>query len=214
MTSTDEIVRTTRLGRFDALAQALAFEMTMVDEHVWQAVTIFEDGVRRRFKDGEGEEFSLDYDVRADRIEVRGHYPQLPDGRPWYPGSARLESDAITVAATRTPRAIAQDIARRFLPTYRAYLVKASEARASQIDWRSKTQVTYDKIVAASGGTIRPQTAKAGSDNEITERIYNVGGVSYGTLRVNGDSVRFDQFSVTPEFAVKIAALMAQERVK
>jgi hypothetical protein len=156
-----------------------------------------------------GENFSLSYDRHKNRIHVSGNWPAMPDGRFWYPRYGD-ESPGITVSADRAPDAVAKDIARRFLPAYRTLLAKArAEVRGAQ-EYRNATERNFAELVAAGAPYIRPHQGQNNGD-ERTASIYDAPGVSYGTIRVGGQSVQFDRLSMTPEFATKFAAFIAAQ---
>lgn len=95
--------------------------------------------------------------VKPGRIHVSGWWPSYdrPSGgsvehfRPW----RGKEPKAITMAATRPPAALAQDILRRYLPDYLPEFGRQAENKAQFIAHRATEDAVVDKLAAIAGAT-------------------------------------------------------------
>lgn len=153
------------------------------------------------------EQIHLGLDEYKNRVSVSANWPKLPDGSSWLPRQRHGEAPSITVDATKPVEQIARDIVRRFLPEYRRLLALALEDVASSTKYRDDTKAAFDEVVAASKGYLQPSTngREPGSAN-----IHGAPGIGYGSIRVSANSVTFDHFSTSVEFAKRLFALIEQ----
>ncbi len=158
-----------------------------------------------------GERFSLGLDDYKRRVTVYATYGTMPDGRRWVPRDRVRDAvdPAPTISADKAPDLIAKEIGRRFLPDYRTYLDLYRADVADATAFRAATSALFDDIVALGNGWIKPNTRNDERSTERTASLYDAPGITYGELRVSGDSVRIE-LSATPEFAKRFAALLAR----
>ena len=157
-----------------------------------------------------GERFWLSVDEYQRRLTVHGTYGTMPDGRMWMPRDRVRDAvdPSPTMSADKPADQIARDIARRFLPDYRQHLAQFRADVADAIAFRNRTASLFDELVALGNGWIKADARHDARSTERTASLYNAPGISYGNLRVSGDSVRIE-VSVSPEFAKRFAALLA-----
>ena len=151
----------------------------------------------------------LSFDRYKGRINVSGLYGQTPKGGYWTPRSHTRDarSEDISVSRDRSPLSIARDIARRFLPVYREYLTwyrqDCQQMEKHQID----TRELFDLLVATSGDRLPRRPHDMRDPDSLSTSVYDLNGVSYGTIRVSGDHVRIE-LSCNAAFALRFAALL------
>lgn len=107
----------------------------------------------------------------------------------------------ISVALNRPARAIAADIARRFLPeatvVYQKMVHRIGEANA----YEASTKGLLERLAAATGEKARPHS---------TELYLHGRGDTYARMSVQGESVRFESMSVPGSIALEIVKLLKE----
>lgn len=166
------------------------------------------------FISNDGERIWLWIEEYKRRIEARGSYGQLPNGRQWIPRDANLEDPQPSVSADKAPTQIAADIFRRLLPGYRvnlaAYRFRLKEAQ----DYKSRTLSLAAELTELSGGAIifptTPHRNGPISDEQVGDFYHPA--INYGSIRVWDDGVRLE-ISMTGAGA-KLFAAMLKVKVK
>ena len=155
-----------------------------------------------------GEKLTLSvtsYGSQTGRIEVRGDYPRGPDGEYLadnYVNGNRLAPPRISVNGNRAGNLIAKDIERRFLPGYRALLVKVNELKASRETHKNKMEHNVQALRAVYGGALN-----RGSDG-FSLPFVNLG--AYGDVEsVSGESASIKLSSLPIELAKKVLQVLA-----
>lgn len=159
-----------------------------------------------------GERLSLSYDSYRNRITASGVYGSKPNGGGmWMPRDHTYNTSDVSIGVNpdRAPAVIAKEIARRLLPTYREYLGWYREDCARARTYDATTRATFDQLVAASGGLLRAHQSNGRRDAgaDLSAHLSDVAGVSYGSIRVSGDSVRFE-LSTNAACALRLAAAL------
>lgn len=210
----DKTAAATKAAAFRDIAAQIAIELSIVDEHPWILAprVVHEMGGERSpelVHDDEAIDLTLDGYGKRGRIGVSGSWPRLPDGS--YLSARQLDADGyapITVASDKPPAQIARDIARRFLPGYRALLAKARDRHNQQRNRTALTIATFDHLLAAGGLEADYQSKRDRAqlgDRELSASIRAGEGIS-GSIRVSGDHVYFERLSVSAAVAARIIA--------
>lgn len=79
------------------------------------------------------------------RLEIFGAWPR-GEGSAWY-GPDNGAGARIGVSATKTAKQIANDIARRFLPTYLEQWAAGEAKRQEHLDYQARKQATLDDLL-------------------------------------------------------------------
>jgi len=85
--------------------------------------------------------------AKAGQLNIFGDYPRTKDGR-----LAHSAAASINVSEKKTAEQISKDIARRFLPEYRATLQKAIEQIQDIDDREAKARADIDRMIAEIPG--------------------------------------------------------------
>ena len=116
------------------------------------------------------------------RMNVSGCYPELGTcrtARDWDAIPYGTAAPSITYKWTRTPKAVAGDLARRFLPEFLPVLDKARAAYRERVTWTNdRDALTRD--VSGLLGLLQQ------SDADPTFSLGQLIGEGYGSLHVNG----------------------------
>ena len=154
------------------------------------------------------ESFTVHYRTHEHRFVVSGSWPRsrLPGEQSkqftpadlWNP---RAEYPSITVDADKSPEKIAADIKRRFLPEYRAVLVRCVEARDNHEQYVRSCNSLAEEIGALLGEPSREHTGKP-PIVEVPD------GLGYGSIEVSRDSAHFNLHSVPADKARRLAAFL------
>lgn len=147
--------------------------------------------------------------IQRDKVGVSGYWPQDVDGRYMSPRDVNAESPSISVSLSRGPKAIANEMQRRFLKPYLTVwglLIERVEQRKAYVN---KKQANWQKI-AGSGWVTSPH-GEAGVNGDPTASI-RFGGRDdydysrgYGDVRMTGDDsveIKLSSLPVTTALAV------------
>lgn len=167
------------------------------------------DGEANGIKYGDTEAaFYVGYDAHHHRFEISGVYPQSRvDGSQFYPSqlySPQVSSPSITVNADKSPEQIAKDIARRFLPDYRAVLARCLEARDNHDSYIRNSNSLAKELADILG-------EKPSGRSEAERQHIHLSSLKknfYGDFHVSGDSISVDLRSLNPDQARKLAAFI------
>lgn len=110
----------------------------------------------------------------------------------------------ITVAASKSPAQIAGDIRRRLLPGWIAHVTALRERVATHHAYERRTRSFRDELLRVLGKSGHPL---AHDENTIYLLIED----GYGSIRVSGDTVYFERFSVHRALALEIARVLASD---
>jgi len=166
----------------------------------WSLVEVMTEGYTgfRRLSHAEGYGLSLQWPER-DRVSISGTWP-VDNARHMHIPSAHDSGQysRITVNATRPAKAIAAEITRRLLPAYLPVYarMKAQAERANEyaaLTARTKAALTDTGLVRLG--------------HRDGDSIYPTADLGIYTMRPQGDTVRFEAFSVPAELAIAILKL-------
>ena len=138
------------------------------------------------------------------KIHISAVFPdRIGDRQAWRPASG-VSYPSINVSPHRGPAAVAREISRRLMPEYLPMFAQCREHIAKWTKVAEETARTAATLAAGVGGTVDSRDSSYAS--------VRVPGV-YIKVAVTGSRVRFDAFSVGPEVAAQILALVvASER--
>jgi hypothetical protein len=139
----------------------------------------------------------------AGRIEIGGVYPVTADGKHLYPSQVYgTATPGITVSTTRTSKAIAAEITRRFLPAYLPVYDKLAERAAGADAYTVQTAATLAQLQAGVPGS------RAGSrDHSATLYLYDNRAYS---VTAQGKDVRIEAFSCPADVAIAVLRLLTK----
>ena len=178
-----------RIEQARQIATALGWFMEEPKGEHW-AITLTAPGA---------EGWSLWLRWEKNRIEVQAHYPKGRDGRESFPSAmSDPRASTITVSSTRTPEAIAGEIERRFLPDYKIAFDAQAQRVAGHNSYADKTAESVQQLKATCGAL---DWGRNDCDTDITLRLPHH---HTHTMRVSGDSVRFEYMSVPLSVALKV----------
>ena len=177
--------------RIGEVAAALATEMgagwaPVSDEWRWRVTGPDDEGIHLYANRGRG------------KIYASGVYPQRI-GESCLPYNEHVFEVACSL--TRTPGAIAKDVARRLMPEYRRQLAIARERAASSDEYAAKKQAIVGRLVAAGG--VRLEWAH-------DSRVNFPNGVH---MSATGDDVRLEFFYCSVDQALAIVEIMRAKGV-
>lgn len=118
---------------------------------------------------------------------------------------------SINIDPKRGLAAVAGDIYNRFLPAHRALVGTLREHEAKQVLHATLVRANADRILAASGGTLRETANDQGDSYRIGVYDSDLGGGFAFSWDVSGSQVNFRHGWMPIELAVKFAALLAEE---
>lgn len=179
------------------LAPQIARHLSVVDTALW-AYQPGEQPREGRLAGPGGQVLGLDLwpDKGKWRITITGQYPN---------GAISGEMPAgIGVAAARSARAIAGDIARRLLPRFRAQLAAAKAAFERERQATQRRRAMMARFAALAG---RPAAARD-SSSEVS--LYDLPGDIYGTVTASGDAgtVTIAAHNVPAEAALRMIEVL------
>jgi len=174
----------------------------------WCVETIDPTWPTRYLKCTDGVRIALGF--RDGRIQVSGDWPRTSSGEACVPyfreGSKRPD---ITIAADRSPAAVAREIARRFLPAYLP-LWTAEATRARTLDDAAATTRRVSAQLAEAFGIKRREPNRGAMFESL--RIYHDGDRGFwGDIEVSGDRVTIKLHGLTVETTIALAALLRQQ---
>lgn len=145
--------------------------------------------------DSEGRTFRISPDwQRGDRLQVSGDYPTTKLGESRAAVYRGEPNPDITISVSRQPAAIAQDIARRFLPEFHArWAVVAQRVREAD-EYDAKLSTLKSRLVAAIDGA---------SDKDAKSQFVWAPGF-YHEVVVCGADVRLEYWYVPAELAFQL----------
>lgn len=138
----------------------------------------------------------------GDRLKVRGEYPRTKLGESRETAYRDECNPDITVSIHRQPMAIAQDIARRFLPDFHARWAVVAKRVADTDEYDAKRGALKARLVDAIDG------AKANDTN--SHSVYAPG--FYDGISTNGDNVRIEYSYIPAELAFQLIAVSEKWR--
>lgn len=141
----------------------------------------------------------------AKRMEVHGNWPKTSDGREQFPRAdykGEGGANTITFSLSKTPRDAANDIKRRFLPRYMELRAEMLSQVQSADSYAAKTQASIKALIATDPAILRQSIHGDKQDVGL--------GTGYhgSSLRINGDSVRFEHLDVPLSVALQILPLL------
>lgn len=183
----------------DEQTAAIAHELRLIVDAPWEPKT-FEDIGRPAWRSEIRFRFQADTGIfiRGDgaRLNISGCFPHG-----FWKGGEHL----ITVSRTRTPEAIAKEIARRLLPEYLPAVRKAIEQRDEQESQRKAAEKLARELAEIMGS--KDPTAREGHHDGQPWLIYTP---AYDSVNVQPyGSVRFEVNTSDPEMAKRIAKVLA-----
>ncbi len=119
----------------------------------------------------------------------------------------------ITVAADRPAAAIAAEITRRLLPTYRAGRAALLARLEATHTTQELTAATVARLSAATGGDLRP-AHNSRSDPRSSAVLYASRGTSHGlrSVEIDGERVTLNLHSLSADTAAAVLAVLYQQR--
>lgn len=163
--------------------------------------------------DRDGISFGLEmgsYSTPAGKMHVSGN----TNGLSKYRRYQEQEGKSINVDPHRGIVAVANDIARRFLPSHRALMAHLQASEAADKAYKARARATADSILEASGGLLREGNNNGDGDGSqivLCDNTERNAGLSL-RLDVSGsDSINIRHGWMSVNFAVKLAELIAQE---
>lgn len=157
---------------------------------------------------------------RAERIEIHGVFPKLPNGSiatPWMIGLRQdgqaIREPRITVAADRDPADIARDFRRRFETAFLDVWHRcAAYATRSTVEDDRAAQICADLVAMAPSGWVHEQDRRRSDHHGIVrfadgEHERWSGRVTVSAYR---DTVDLDLHGLTPDEARRVVAALRE----
>lgn len=146
-------------------------------------------------------------DFNGPRLHVCGVYQQSSDVPNWGVRAAGrgVPLPAISVALSRKPGAIANDIQRRLLPEYLALYDKAQSLKDAAESYINTGKAAGQQLQAAGVETRTDPTTQ-----EVTFSLYAANGSHIINGRCHGDKVAMELRGLTVEKAVRIINILKE----
>lgn len=192
-----------------ARVRALEFAATAIAAALgngWRLKSVDEWGHCVEFVDDKGHQIHINNGTRnKGRYTISGGYPRDEHGSSIdYARSAagyNVELPQITLDSTRSPEAIAKDIARRFLPAYLELYDKAKGEQAKAHGYYAAVQAMAKRLHAAA-----PGSRLCGDKLDKVDLYRNTGG--YFDAECYEDRVNLKLHGVPPDKAEAIIRLL------
>lgn len=145
--------------------------------------------------------------LKDGRLEMSGKWVRYANGDYLDPVDYKSTNPKITVAFTRSPKAIAGDIVRRLLESVVHLHKIAVETRDAQIEFTNKKQTAVDAVLAATNA--RHMKDRWEKPNEVSSKIHQAkdGRVLYEGS-VTGNSLKFSNLSL--EMMIRLIQLVEE----
>jgi len=182
-----------------ALIEAIVAELNKEDEkYQWQVI---ENPSSFTFVQADdGRKFAIRYSWKHkanDRLEISGSYP--------YSGSyTAIASHLISVSSAKSPKVIARDISRRFLPKFHETWDLAVTRKKRNDEFKAAQQRDCQLLAEAFGGEVRQGGERIRFDGALTDN-------TWGNVQVNTGTVTIEIHNVPVPLAEKIGALILAE---
>lgn len=129
---------------------------------------------------------------------------KFPDGLKEY-GYGRIQAPEITISADATPEVIARNIAKRFMPSYNAYLARVKDVIKKNNDYNDTTEKTLEDI---KGEELTPYEIETKSVSVDFEKLPGQEYSARAHVKVSREDVTIELHNMTKEVTKEIFQLI------
>lgn len=160
--------------------------------------------------EGTGHALSLSLDEYEGRVGISGIFHDRVEGRQVWYKSHNEPSPHITVAVTRSAKAVAGEVKRRLFPDYARLYAECEKRVAEYKRLVADSRQTADLIANLIGGSVRNRDGSYESEvcvygsRDLPEHLFDV--------KVSGQEVTFDRLCVSRVVAEQILGVLVRNR--